>query len=82
MNPHDRRRHVPLTLNLLTLCALAGCAATTPHGDQTRAQINDTLLKASMERRAPSTEAAEKSLMPPLLGNAAGAPLAPAEADW
>jgi len=50
----------------LLVGVLAGCAAPQRTGNEVLGQINDVLLKSATERKAPPTEPADKSLMPPL----------------
>ena len=59
---------------LLVAAVLAGCAAPQRAGSDVQGQINDVLLKSATERKVPTAEVADKSLMPPL------APPATAEA--
>ena len=55
---------------LLLTGVVAGCAA--PRGgNEVLGQINDVLLKSAAERRLPSAEVTDKSLMPPLAPQAA-----------
>ncbi len=57
-------------LLLLLSGAVAGCAA--PRGgNEVLGQINDVLLKSAAERKLPSAEVTDKSLMPPLAPQAA-----------
>lgn len=51
---------------LLLAAALAGCAAPQRSGNEVRGEINDALLKAAAERKAPHADVTDKSLMPPL----------------
>ena len=55
---------------LLLTGVVAGCAV--PRGgNEVLGQINDVLLKSAAERRLPSAEVTDKSLMPPLAPQAA-----------
>ena len=51
--------------------ALAGCAAPKRAGNEVLGQINDVLLKSATERKVPSVDVTDKSLMPPLAPQAA-----------
>ncbi len=56
---------------LLVAAILAGCAAPQRAGSDVHGQINDVLLKSATERKVPTAEVADKSLMPPLAPPAA-----------
>lgn len=53
--------------------ALAGCATSPRKGDEVLGQINDVLLKATTERKAPAT-VPDAALMPSLIPQLAAAP--------
>ncbi len=57
---------------LLLAGAMTGCASPPPRaGNEVLGQINDVLLKSATERKVHAAEAADKSLMPPLVPQAA-----------
>ena len=55
----------------LFAAAMTGCASPKRTGSETLGQMNDVLLKSATERRAPGTDALDKSLMPALAPQAA-----------
>ena len=65
-------------LMLLLAGALAGCASPRS-GNEVLGQINDVLLKSTVERKSPAAALTDKSLMPPLAPQATAGPAAAAE---